>query len=92
MTTPNAIVSSVAVAAEPTYAELKARLDVLERKARFAGSKLKVTAKGGVSHYCLGRFPVTLTEKQWRIVLKTVKSGELEQFLADHSAELYKGE
>lgn len=88
-TSPSAVVSQN-VQAEPSYAELKARLEELLRKQANEGSKLKVTAKGSISHYCLGKFPVTLTAAQWEIVIKTVKSGELESFIAKNSAMLYR--
>jgi hypothetical protein len=46
---------------EPTYEELKARLAELEAKQQRTGSmSFKVSDKGGVSVYGLGRFPVTL--------------------------------
>jgi len=52
--------------AEPTYAELKARLAELERKGARTGSlEFRVGEKGGVSVYGLGRFPVTLYYEQW---------------------------
>jgi len=49
--------------AEPTYEELKARLAELEKQGttRRTGSlDFRVSEKGGVSVYGLGRFPVTL--------------------------------
>ncbi len=48
--------------AEPTYEELKARLEKLEQQGqRRTGSlEFRVSEKGGVSVYGLGRFPVTL--------------------------------
>ena len=91
MTTPNAVAVASQTVNQPTYEELKARLAELERKAANKGSVLKVTAKGGISHYCLGKFPVTLTKKQWQIVSETVKSGKLEAFIADNDAMLYQG-
>ena len=49
---------------EPTYDELKARLADLEKqvetKKRSGTMEFKVSEKGGVSVYGLGRFPVTL--------------------------------
>jgi hypothetical protein len=51
---------------EPTYEELKARLAELEAKQQRTGSmSFKVSDKGGVSVYGLGRFPVTLYYEQW---------------------------
>jgi hypothetical protein len=58
--------------AEPTKEELLARIAELEkqvaaRKARKL--EFKVSEKGGVSVYGLGRFPVTLYAEQWEKLL-----------------------
>jgi hypothetical protein len=46
---------------EPSYEELKAQLEALKAKeARSSTMSFKVSDKGGVSVYGLGRFPVTL--------------------------------
>ena len=49
---------------EPSYEELKARLAELEKQVdtrkRSGSLEFKVSEKGGVSVYGLGRFPVTL--------------------------------
>jgi hypothetical protein len=37
----------------------------LKLKAAQRGNNLKITAKGGLSVYGLGRFPVTLYRSQW---------------------------
>lgn len=53
---------------DPSYDELKARVAELEKQgaARTAGGlEFKVSEKGGVSVYGLGRFPVTLYYEQW---------------------------
>ena len=52
---------------EPSYEELKARLAELEKSQGRARGTLqyKVSEKGGVSVYGLGRFPVTLYYEQW---------------------------
>jgi hypothetical protein len=48
---------------EPTYEELKARLSQLEKqvenKKRSGAMEFRVSEKGGVSVYGLGRFPVS---------------------------------
>ncbi len=55
----------------PTEEELKAELEKLKAenaslKARGSkGVSMKVSEKGGVSVYGLGRFPVTLYQEQW---------------------------
>jgi len=65
---------------EPSYEELKAKLAELEAKQQRSGTmSLKVSDKGGVSVYGLGRFPVTLYYEQWIRLLD--KSQELREFL-----------
>ena len=58
---------------EPTYEELKARLSQLEKqvenKKRSGAMEFRVSEKGGVSVYGLGRFPVTLYYEQWSRLL-----------------------
>ena len=52
---------------------------------------LKVSEKGGVSVYGLGRFPVTLYKEQWAKLL--AMSDEIKAFVTEHDAELKtKGE
>jgi len=55
-----------------------------DRKA--PGITLKVSAKGALSVYGLGRFPVTLYKEQWRRLLTAVD--EIRTFLDQHEAEL----
>jgi len=52
---------------EEENAILRAKLEKLERKEK--NIVFKVGAKGGVSVYGLGRFPVTLYEEQWKLLL-----------------------
>jgi hypothetical protein len=47
---------------------------------------LKVSEKGGVSVYGLGRFPVTLYKEQWQKLLAMTE--EIRAFLKEHDAEL----
>ena len=47
---------------------------------------LKVSEKGGLSVYGLGRFPVTLYKEQWAKLL--AMSEEIKAFLKEHDAEL----
>ena len=47
---------------------------------------LKVSEKGGVSVYGLGRFPVTLYKEQWITLL--AMTDEIRAFLTEHDAEL----
>jgi hypothetical protein len=50
------------------------------------GVFLKVSEKGGVSVYGLGRFPVTLYKEQWERLLDMVD--DIRTFIAEHAAEL----
>jgi hypothetical protein len=47
---------------------------------------LKVSEKGGVSVYGLGRFPVTLYKEQWAKLLDMAE--EIRAFLKAHDGEL----
>jgi hypothetical protein len=47
---------------------------------------LKVSEKGGVSVYGLGRFPVTLYKGQWTKLLDM--ADEIRAFIKEHDAEL----
>jgi hypothetical protein len=72
---------------EPTYEELKAKLAELEAKQQRTGSmSFKVSDKGGVSVYGLGRFPVTLYYEQWVRLLD--KAQELREFLEENKGKL----
>ena len=72
---------------EPTYEELKARLAELEAKqSRAAVLSFKVSDKGGVSVYGLGRFPVTLYYGQWINLFD--KAQELREFLEANKGKL----
>jgi hypothetical protein len=53
---------------------------------RGRGVSLKVSEKGGVSVYGLGRFPVTLYKEQWAKLL--AMSDEIRDFIKEHDAEL----
>jgi len=75
--------------AEPTYEEMKARIAELEKQAstRRTGSlEFRVSEKGGVSVYGLGRFPVTLYYEQWTRLLDQVD--QLRSFLDENKAKL----
>jgi hypothetical protein len=47
---------------------------------------LKVSEKGGVSVYGLGRFPVTLYKEQWAKLL--AMSEEIKAFMKEHDGQL----
>jgi hypothetical protein len=50
------------------------------------GVSLKVSEKGGVSVYGLGRFPVTLYKEQWMKLLDM--ADDIRAFIREHDAEL----
>jgi hypothetical protein len=58
------------------------------RQAR--GVTFKVSEKGGVSVYGLGRFPVTLYQEQWLKLLEL--ADDIRAFIRDHKDELKKKE
>ncbi len=78
----------------PSDDDLEAELERLKAenaalKARGAkGLSLKVSEKGGVSVYGLGRFPVTLYLEQWTKLLDM--ADEIRAFIKEHEAELKK--
>jgi len=75
---------------EPTYDELKARLQELEKqveaKKRGGAIDFRVSEKGGVSVYGLGRFPVTLYYEQWTRLLEAAPN--LKAFLEENKSKL----
>jgi hypothetical protein len=77
------------VMSEPTPDELKARIAELEQKLSSRKSKsleFRVSEKGGVSVYGLGRFPVTLYYEQWMRLLGSVE--ELRAFIEENKSRL----
>jgi hypothetical protein len=72
--------------------DLKAELERLKaenerlKTQRGGAAILKVSEKGGVSVYGLGRFPVTLYKEQWTKLL--AMADEIKAFLKEHDAEL----
>ena len=66
---------------------LKAENEAL--KARRSGAtSMKVSEKGGLSVYGLGRFPVTLYQEQW---VKLLDLGDqIRAFIREHQSELKK--
>jgi len=74
---------------EPTKDELLARIAELEKQAsskRSGRMEFKVSEKGGVSVYGLGRFPVTLYYEQWTRLLDSVDA--LRSFLEENKSRL----
>jgi len=64
---------------------LKAENDALNKR-RSSAVSMKVSEKGAVSVYGLGRFPVTLYQEQWNKLLSM--AGEIQQFIADNRDKL----
>ena len=64
---------------------LRAENAQLKNKEK-AGISLKVSEKGAVSLYGMGRFPVTLYKEQWLRVLAS--SAEIEKFIRDNESKL----
>jgi hypothetical protein len=72
---------------EPTYDELKARVAELENQVpRKRDLEFRVSGKGAVSVYGLGRFPVTLYYEQWTRLLEV--AGRLREFLDENKSKL----
>ena len=65
---------------------LRAENAALKARPSRGAISLKVSEKGGVSVYGLGRFPVTLYKEQWTKLLDM--AGEIRAFLKEHDAEL----
>jgi hypothetical protein len=75
--------------AEQKLARLEAENRALKEqidKRKPGELRLKISEKGGLSVYGLGRFPVTLYKEQWARLLNHVD--EIKQFLQDHDQEL----
>lgn len=73
---------------EPSYEELKKRLAELEAQKSPDDKELtfKVSEKGGVSVYGLGRFPVTLYFEQWARLLTA--ADRLAKFIVENKSRL----
>jgi hypothetical protein len=66
-------------------ARLRAENEALKSRAR-KGISLRVSDKGGVSVYGLGRFPVTLYKEQWLKLLDV--ADEIRAFIRENDAQL----
>jgi hypothetical protein len=73
-------------------AEMKAELERLQaenaklKSKGSAGLSLKVSEKGAVSLYGMGRFPVTLYKEQWLRILAS--ASEIEVFIRENDSKL----
>ena len=79
--------------AEETTEQKLARLETENRALREQAEerkpgqlRLKVSEKGGLSVYGLGRFPVTLYKEQWTRLLDNVE--EIKKFLQENDHQL----
>ncbi|HEY1256720.1 MAG TPA: hypothetical protein VGF01_18260 [Terracidiphilus sp.] len=72
--------------------ELKAELERLRaenaqlKNKKTGGLSFKVSEKGAVSLYGMGRFPVTLYKEQWLRILAS--AAEIEAFIAENDGKL----
>jgi hypothetical protein len=72
--------------------DLKAELERLKaenealKKRRSQSVSMKVSEKGAISVYGLGRFPVTLYQEQWNKLLSM--ADEIKQFIAENKDKL----
>ena len=72
--------------------DLKAELERLRnenamlKKGATSGIRMKVSEKGGVSIYGMGRFPITLYKEQWLKLLDM--SQDIRAFIAANEAQL----
>ena len=75
-----------------TTADLMARLAQLEaenaklKEARSSRISFKVSAKGALSVYGMGRFPVTLYRGQWERLFQVIP--QIQKFIEDNASTL----
>ena len=75
-----------------SQAEMLAELEALKqenaslKKQTTRGLSMKVSERGGLSIYGLGRFPVTLYKEQWMKLMDV--ADEVKRFMAAHDHEL----
>lgn len=81
----------------PSEEELRAEIDklraeneALKKPVGRGQMSLKVSEKGALSVYGLGRFPVTLYREQWEKLLGM--SDQIRQFIQDNDEQLKKKE
>ncbi|MBI5505884.1 MAG: hypothetical protein HY899_13895 [Deltaproteobacteria bacterium] len=71
-------------------ARLRAENEALKKATKPGGISFKVSEKGGVSVYGMGRFPVTLYVEQWETLLG--RADDLRAFIEANRAQLKKKE
>lgn len=74
-----------------TVLEMMARIAELEKQVarKTPTARIKVSPKGGVSYYGLGRWPVTLYKSQWIALAEQMPA--ILKFVEQHDAELSQG-
>ena len=70
---------------EDEVARLRAENEALRARPQ-RGNQIRISDKGGVSVFGLGRFPVTLYKEQWRRLLDL--ADEIRAFIKAHEGEL----
>ncbi len=88
MTEANPMASPEELQAE--IERLRAENENLKKPATRGQMSLKVSEKGALSVYGLGRFPVTLYREQWEKLLGM--SDQIRQFIQDNDQQLKKKE
>ena len=71
---------------EEELKRLRAENQALRANKAERGISFKVSQKGAVSLYGLGRFPVTLYKEQWERLLES--TSDLKIFIEEHVSEL----
>jgi hypothetical protein len=69
---------------------LRAENDALKKPSRTGAVTFRVSEKGAVSVYGLGRFPVTLYQEQWDKLL--ARADDLRAFIEENRDRLKKKE
>jgi hypothetical protein len=73
--------------AQPSYEELLAQVEALKAQVSKGSTiRMKVSEKGALSVYGLGRFPVSLYKSQWQALLG--HTAQIAAFIAEHHSEL----
>jgi hypothetical protein len=76
---------------EAQFAELQAlREENAKLKNKRTVDNMKVSTKGAISFYGLGRFPVTLYASQWEKLILAAKEGRIEDFIRTNAHNLAK--
>jgi hypothetical protein len=66
--------------------KLRAENEALKQRRRGGSASIKISEKGGVSVYGLGRFPVTLYKEQWLKLL--AMADEIKTFITENNDQL----